>query len=112
MKVFIRKTCNIIFGSKFRAHRIPFGPISGKYIYIKPSVSPRMFFGIDENRLVRYIKSILKKKDTVYDIGAHIGYITVLCADEVAESGHVHCFELMPGTAEKLKKTIELNGFK
>ena len=63
-----------------------------------------MYFGIDENLLVRHMKSILKRDDIVYDIGAHIGYITVLCASKVEEYGHVHCFELMSGTAEKLKK--------
>lgn len=108
----IRNSCNLFFGSKFRAHKIPFGPLSGKYIYLKPSISPRMFFGINEPGLVNGLQQLIKKNDIIYDIGAHIGYITILCADLVTDSGQIHCFELMPATAEKLQKTIGLNGLK
>ncbi len=107
----IRKTFDLVFGGHLRAHKIPFGPIAGSYLYTRPSISPRMFAGIDEKKLMQVVSSILREGDTVYDIGAHIGYLAVLFARLTGSTGTIHCFELMPETAEILKKSIELNKF-
>ncbi len=107
----IRKSFDLIFGGHLRAHKVPFGPIAGSYLYTKPSISPRMFTGIDEKELMQTVSSILREGDTVYDVGAHIGYLSVFFAGLTGSSGMVHCFELMSETAEILKKSIELNKF-
>jgi FkbM family methyltransferase len=47
---------------------------------------------------------------TVMDIGANLGYYTVLLGNAVGPSGHVIAIEPVPQTAALLKKTIALNG--
>jgi FkbM family methyltransferase len=49
---------------------------------------------------------------TVMDIGANLGYYTLLLGDAVGPSGHVIAIEPIPQTIELLKKTIELNGMR
>jgi FkbM family methyltransferase len=44
------------------------------------------------------------------DVGANLGYYTLLLGCAVGPGGHVIAIEPVPETAELLKKTIELNG--
>lgn len=48
---------------------------------------------------------------TVVDVGAHIGYYTLLAARLVGAGGKVYAFEPDPGYHELLRKNIETNGF-
>ncbi len=57
-----------------------------------------------------FIKHILPG-DTVLDIGAHIGYYSLLFADKVGKSGMVYSFEPDPSNFSILSKNIEINEF-
>jgi len=48
---------------------------------------------------------------TALDVGANLGYFTTLMAELVGPSGHVLAFEPNPPIAERLRKTIAVNGF-
>lgn len=48
---------------------------------------------------------------TCVDIGAHLGYFTLLLAHLVGETGHVIAFEALPENARWLRENIILNGF-
>jgi FkbM family methyltransferase len=61
----------------------------------------------DEDFFISY----LKKGDTVVDIGANIGTLTLLSASLVEEDGKVYSFEPNPRTYKYLLKNIKLNGF-
>lgn len=57
------------------------------------------------------VKRVVKKGDVVVDVGAHVGYYSLLFAELVGEKGHVFSFE--PSTnCEILKKNIEINSYK
>lgn len=58
------------------------------------------------------VKKEVKKNDVVLDIGANIGYYTLIFADLVGENGKVYAFEPDPTNFEILLKNIEINGFK
>ena len=45
----------------------------------------------------------------VHDIGANIGYISLMAARLVKGNGHVYSFEALPGNVERLKTNIDLN---
>lgn len=53
-----------------------------------------------------------KKGDVVVDVGANIGYYTVLLADKVGKTGKVYAFEPDIISFEILKKNIEANNLK
>jgi FkbM family methyltransferase len=50
--------------------------------------------------------------DNVYDIGAHIGYVSLSLAKQVGPKGSVIAFEPVPRNAYLLRKNIEANGLK
>ena len=54
----------------------------------------------------------VKRGDIVVDVGAHIGYFTVILADIVGDRGKVFAFEPNPKTFSILKKNIETNNIK
>jgi FkbM family methyltransferase len=48
---------------------------------------------------------------TVADVGANVGYFTLLMADLVGPKGAVHAFEPNPAMAALLRQNLALNGF-
>lgn len=56
-----------------------------------------------------FFMSRLRKGDVVIDIGANIGWFTLVAAKHVGPSGQVHSFEPRPETARMLKRTIADN---
>jgi len=45
-----------------------------------------------------------------YDVGANIGYISILLARLTGEKGKVYAFEALPTNIDRLRKNLELNG--
>lgn len=67
----------------------------------------------DEYALTRVaeIRETVKEGDVVIDIGANIGYFTVLLANLVGPRGRVYAFEPDPRNFHLLQRTIERNGW-
>ncbi len=57
-------------------------------------------------------KRSIKKGDVVLDIGAHIGYYTLIAADIVGDEGKVYAFEPDPKNFTLLEKNVRENGYK
>ncbi len=68
--------------------------------------------GVWERHLTDLFKSLVKKGMVVVDVGAHIGYYTLLAAHLVGEEGKVFAFEPAPANLVLLCRSIEANGFK
>jgi FkbM family methyltransferase len=79
-------------------------------------VDPNMFFaevyvcGVYERQVVRFLKRVLHERMVCLDIGANVGYFTLLMSRIVGPSGSVISFEPTPHTFEVLRKNIALNG--
>ena len=54
----------------------------------------------------------VKEGDTIVDVGANIGYYTVLGAQAVGSSGRVYAFEPDPSSFGYLERNVEVNGYK
>jgi FkbM family methyltransferase len=63
---------------------------------------------VEQAFFIRYLKTGM----TVVDIGAHIGLYTLLAAKRIGQEGKVIAFEPVPGNFQRLKRNIELNGWK
>jgi FkbM family methyltransferase len=48
---------------------------------------------------------------TVYDVGANVGYVTLMLAKLTGAQGKVYAFEALPDNVERLRRNVELNGF-
>lgn len=57
------------------------------------------------------ITNELSHGDVFFDVGAHIGYFSVLATDVVGPSGKVHAFEAHPESVEAIRKTINRGKF-
>ena len=62
-----------------------------------------------ERKETEYFKRILKRGDIVVDVGAHIGYYTLISGARVGKEGHVYSFEPNPETFKRLKRNVQLN---
>lgn len=64
-----------------------------------------------ESQETQLLKKIIKKNSTVIDIGANIGYFTLLLAKLVGPDGKVFSFEPDPNNFSILEKNVKVNGY-
>jgi FkbM family methyltransferase len=75
------------------------------------TVSPALWtWGLWEPNETRWFVRSLRPGDVVVDVGANIGYYTLLGARLVGESGRVYAFEPDPASFEILARNVRLNG--
>ena len=67
--------------------------------------------GTTEPELQEALAEHLKKGDVVYDLGANVGFYTLLSARLVGPEGHVYAFEPYPKSAETTRHNLAINGF-
>ena len=65
-----------------------------------------MWAGACERQLVAHMKKKLGKGMTVLDLGANIGYFSVIAAALVGPRGHLHAFEPIPGNFKRLQENL------
>jgi FkbM family methyltransferase len=84
----------------------------GNILYLDPNDALHLSInGTWEITETRLIKNLVKKGDVALDIGAHIGYYTLLLAKLVGKSGEVIGFEPDPDNFQLLKKNVMVNGY-
>lgn len=71
---------------------------------------PHHLFGDYEPVTSRCVRSTLRTGMVVLDVGAHIGYFTVVAARAVGKSGFVHAVEPSPDNLAFLQRNVALNG--
>lgn len=76
------------------------------------SQTGRMLYatGEYESETSRLIQRLLQPGDTMIDVGANIGYFTLLASRAVGPTGRVVAFEPMEPVRERLLRNIALNG--
>lgn len=68
--------------------------------------------GVWEEYETELIKENLREGDVILDVGAHIGYYSLIAASIVGEKGKVYAFEPEPRNYKLLEKNIRENGYK
>ena len=68
------------------------------------------YYGFFEANLTNFLLNYIQKGDTVIDVGAHVGYYSMLCSSLVEESGKVYSFEPTPRTFNTLKENTSSKG--
>jgi len=98
-----------------RPHGIVLTEIQGSEMYLDPEVelcSYLLLHGVWEEHETALFKQLVKKGMVVVDLGAYIGYYTLIAAKIVGETGKVFAFEPEPHNYDLLVKNIEVNGYK
>jgi FkbM family methyltransferase len=76
--------------------------------YYLPEGSMIYYYGFFEANLSNFLINFLKEEDIVFDIGAHIGFYSVLASDLVGTNGKVFSFEPTPRTFATLQDNAKL----
>ena len=74
--------------------------IVGRYLY---------YFGIWEPNLTHWMSERLAPGDVFIDVGANVGYFTLLASQRVGKKGAVVAIEALPKTCEILQMNLEAN---
>lgn len=88
--------------------------IDGHTMYLAPPGSyPPLNMAMDryEPSTTKLFKDTVKPGMVVVDIGAHVGYYTLLAAKQVGPTGKVYAFEPEQDNHAILLKNIEVNGY-
>lgn len=88
--------------------KINAGPLKGEK-WIFGSGDHAFFFGTYEKTIVDTFIQYAKKSNVIYDLGANVGYYTLLASKYVLKPGEVCAFEPLPQNIFYLKKHVELN---
>jgi len=67
---------------------------------------------VDKNDELQIIRNIIKKGDTVIDVGANIGFFTLFFRSLVGDNGKIIAFEPEKKNFEILKKNIQVNNLR
>jgi FkbM family methyltransferase len=112
LRSFTKSCVVLLIGRETRPRMIVRGLASGYRICVSPVENLSCLLGTAEPHLQRAIKKFVGSGDTVYDIGAHIGYVSLSLAKRVGPKGRVVAFEPVPRNAALLRQCIEVNGIK
>jgi len=90
-----------------------FADVQGQKMFLDPGDSIGLSVNeIYEPCVVAVANKEIKKGGVVLDIGANIGYFTLIFARLVGDNGKVYAFEPDPANFALLKKNVEINGYK
>jgi FkbM family methyltransferase len=109
IRSFAKSCAVLLLGREARPRRIVRGLKSGYWIRVSPVDNLGYLLGASEPHLQRIIRRHVAAGDTVYDIGAYIGYVSLSLAKSVGPSGQVIAFEPIPRNARYLRESIEIN---
>ncbi len=84
----------------------------GKGIKFNAANSHSAFIlGYHEPVIQKLLADFLKPGKVYYDVGANVGFFSMIAARIVGDSGKVICFEPMPDNADRIDHNAKLNGF-
>lgn len=76
------------------------------------SIAPHIILdGVWEEGTEAVVRAIVKPGMSVLEIGANVGYFTLVMAQAVGSNGHVVAFEADPDLAQLVRDNVEVNGF-
>jgi FkbM family methyltransferase len=110
---FISKVYNSVFRC-LSSEGIILININGLKIYAEGKSAIAKFLGVKgsyEEETTKLFAEVLKEGMTVLDIGANIGYFSLIAGRLVRDKGKVFAFEPYHWTFSLLQKNIEANGF-
>jgi len=88
--------------------RIVRGPLRGKR-WIAGSSNHGCWLGSYEHAKQRAFATAIRRGDTVYDLGANVGFYSLLASAFVGSEGRVFSFEPVPRNLSFLRRHLELN---
>jgi FkbM family methyltransferase len=86
------------------------GPAQGIHLLIDARAEKFLWTGLHEPAVQRALTELLRPGMTFWDVGAHVGFFTVLGSRLVGAEGIVHAFEPVEENRRRLAAAVERNG--
>ncbi len=87
------------------------GPGQGLWLHLNPRTGKTYYEGSGEPEVQEALQRHLRAGMTFYDIGANIGFFSLLAARIVGKEGRVAAFEADPEVATRLREHVARNAF-
>lgn len=95
----------LAFFSHIKPYRLTFPTIWGTTMTsFLPEGNTFYYYGYCEANLTNFLLRFLKEGNVVLDVGAHVGFYTMLSSQLIGKSGQVYSFEPTPWTYTLLQK--------
>ena len=107
---FVRRSLNRAAPQGLAEVTVAAGMLTGARLLLNLQDEKDYWLGTYEPELQAAVGELVKPGDVAYDVGANIGYISILLARKVGESGKVYAFEALPANVDRLRRNLELNG--
>jgi FkbM family methyltransferase len=85
------------------------GGLAGASLLLNLQTEKDYWLGTYEPELQRTIQREVRPGMVVYDVGANIGYVSLLLARAVGPQGRVFSFEALPANLERIRANLALN---
>jgi FkbM family methyltransferase len=105
----IRQTLNLAVPTGLSEITIAGGELAGCHFLLDLHEEKEYWLGTYEPDLQLAMKILVEPGWVIYDIGANIGYITLLLCKLLKAQGHVIAFEALPANVERLNKNLKMN---
>ncbi|MGA2490497.1 MAG: FkbM family methyltransferase [Anaerolineales bacterium] len=110
LAAFIRGQLNKAAPKGVTQVRIAAGDLAGYTILLDMQVDKDYWLGTYEPQLQAALRDLIQPGMVIYDVGANIGYVSLLLAKAAGEKGRVYAFEALPENADRWRKNMTLNG--
>jgi len=107
---FLRRELNRAAPVELTVVQVAAGGLQGFNLQLDLQLEKDYWLGTYELELQQAVDELVQPGWVVYDVGANIGYISLMLARRVGETGQVFSFEALPANVQRLQQNIALNG--
>jgi FkbM family methyltransferase len=107
---FLRQELNRVAPVGMNRVVVAAGELKGFSLMLDLQSEKDYWLGTYEMDLQTSLHELVKPGMIVYDVGANIGYISLILASRVGEEGKVFAFEALPNNIERWRANVILNG--
>ena len=109
MSRLIRRSLNAAAPEGLSEVTIAGGVAKGLRIILDLQLEKDYWLGTYESDLGTVARKLIQPGDVVYDVGANIGYVSLLSARLSGKSGKIFAFEALPVNVDRLRKNVLIN---
>lgn len=105
----IRRSLNRAAPTGLSQVEVAAGGLAGWRLWLDLHSEKDYWLGTYEPELQAALADLVQPGMVAYDVGANIGYISLLLARQVGNAGKVYAFEALPANLERLRANLALN---
>jgi FkbM family methyltransferase len=110
LAAFIRRGLNRAAPTGLTQVKIAAGDLAGYTLLLDMQVEKDYWLGTYEPELQAALRDLITPGAVIYDVGANIGYVSLLLAKAAGETGKVYAFEALPENADRWRENMLFNG--